>query len=384
MAVACGADDCKDRRNCIKLPALYGKNLIMKYYALIFAFILTAGAGSAQDWELIWSDEFDDSTIDAAKWEFQIGDGCPNLCGWGNNELQYYRAENAVVENGLLRITASEQGFGGKQYTSARMRTRTQGDWTYGRFEARIRLPEGQGIWPAFWMLPTDEVYGGWPRSGEIDIMEMVGHEPATVHGTIHFGEPWPNNSFTGNSYTLSQGKFSDNFHEFAIEWGVGVIHWYVDGTKFSTKTRNDLQGKPWPFDQRFHFILNIAVGGNWPGNPDGTTVFPQTMEVDYIRVYRLANITGLEKDGNGNDIVLYPIPGEDTIRIRFTADRFSGSPVRLTLNDLNGAQIALWEDLQPDSEGYLELDTRSFASGIYLLQIEGDSGVVRKKISLR
>lgn len=236
--------------------------------------------------QLIWSDEFTGNSLDATKWTPQIGDGCPNLCGWGNSELQYYRSENAVVANGTLRITAKEETFDGRDYTSARIRTINKGDWTYGRFEASIKLPEGQGLWPAFWMLPTESAYGSWPQSGEIDIMEYLGQETDIAFGTLHYGPPWPNNKHTGAEYRLHSGGFDDDFHEFAIEWDQTAIKWYIDDYLFSTKTAADLAPEHWPFDKDFYFILNLAVGGNLPGSPDGTTNFPQTMEVDYVRVY--------------------------------------------------------------------------------------------------
>ncbi len=239
--------------------------------------------------QIIWQDEFDGTTLDLSKWSYQTGDGCdisPDLCGWGNNELQWYQSQNAEVSHGTLKITAKRENSNGRNYTSARLRTIDQGDWTYGRFEARIKLPTGRGLWPAFWMLPTDEVYGGWPQSGEIDIMELIGSEPATVHGTIHFGQPWPNNRQSGESYKLHTGQFADDFHEFAVEWEPGEIRWYVDGYLYSSKTKSNVAPDRWPFDQDFHFLLNVAVGGNWPGAPDGTTRFPQIMEVDYVRVY--------------------------------------------------------------------------------------------------
>ena len=153
-------------------------------------------------------------------------------------------------------------------------------------FEASIKLPTGTGIWPAFWMLSTDEVYGGWPQSGEIDIMEIIGSEPDIAHGTIHFGSPWPNNRFSGEEYQLNEGIFNDQFHQFAVEWEAGEIRWFIDDYLYATKRTNDVSPSRWPFDQDFHFILNIAVGGNWPGSPNSTTSFPQTMEVEYVRVY--------------------------------------------------------------------------------------------------
>lgn len=238
---------------------------------------------------LVWADEFDGAALDTSKWSHQVGDGCSiGLCGWGNNELEWYQPENATVSEGTLRITARREEVGSRSYTSSRIRTIGKGDWRFGRFEARLRLPQGRGIWPAFWMMPTDEVYGGWPQSGEIDIMENIGHERTTVHGTVHFGDPWPNNRSLGASFTLnpSEGAFADTFHTFAVEREPGVLRWFVDDVLYQTLTPDDLAPHPWPFDERFHFILNLAVGGNWPGDPDEHTVFPQTLEADYVRVY--------------------------------------------------------------------------------------------------
>ncbi|MBN1999440.1 glycoside hydrolase family 16 protein [candidate division KSB1 bacterium] len=240
-------------------------------------------------WSLVWHDEFDGKKIDLTKWEHEV-----NARGGGNNELQYYtaRSENSYVKNGVLVIEAIKETFTGsegtREYTSARLRTKNKGDWTYGRFEIRAKLPYGQGIWPAIWMLPTDNEYGGWAASGEIDIMELVGHEPNKVHGTLHYGGGWPENKHTGKSYTLAQGNFSQDFHVFTIEWKEGEIRWYMDGVHYQTLTEwYSTNGEfPAPFDKRFHLLLNVAVGGNWPGNPDETTVFPQRMEVDYVRIF--------------------------------------------------------------------------------------------------
>ena len=242
-------------------------------------------------YQLVWSDEFDGDAIDTTKWAFQIGDGsAEGIPGWGNNELEYYtdRPENAFIEGGNLVIEARQENFEGAAYTSARLRTKDLADWKFGRIEARARLPKGQGIWPAIWMLPTLEVFGGWPKSGEIDIMELVGHEPETVHGTVHYGPDWPNNQFSGRPYTLSDGDFSDDFHVFSIEWVENTIDFYVDGNSFFRVAQSTTSPHPYPFNQIFHLILNVAVGGNWPGNPNSDTVFPQRMEVDYVRVYQL------------------------------------------------------------------------------------------------
>lgn len=246
------------------------------------------------DWRLVWQDEFDGGQIDASKWSFEV-----NGNGGGNNELQYYtdRRENAHLENGKLVITARKETFTGtdgtRQYTSARLRTINKGDWLYGKFEIRAKLPRGQGMWPAIWMLPTDWVYGGWAASGEIDIMEAVNLGAGggnRIYGTLHYGGPWPQNVHSGNNVTPS-ADVSQTFHTYTVEWEEGEIRWYIDGEHYATQTEwwSSAAAYPAPFDRRFHMILNVAVGGNWPGSPNGSTQFPQTMEVDYVRVYERA-----------------------------------------------------------------------------------------------
>ncbi|UCE02209.1 MAG: family 16 glycosylhydrolase [Candidatus Latescibacterota bacterium] len=257
-----------------------------------------------QSYQLVWEEEFEGTQLDPAKWDAQVGDGCPQLCGWGNNELQYYRAENATVADGFLTITALEETFGGYDYTSARIRTKTLGDWTYGRFEMRAKMPIGRGLWPAFWMLPTDEVYGTWAASGEIDIMECLGQQPDRVFGTIHFGGTFPANQSSSNSFTLGAGTFNDDFHEFALEWDPCEMRWYVDGNLYATQTDWFSDGGPYPapFDQRFHLLLNVAVGGNLPGPPDASTQFPQQMVVDYVRVYQQEDFSACIVEFDGMD----------------------------------------------------------------------------------
>jgi beta-glucanase (GH16 family) len=268
--------------------------------ALIFvAFVTLSNTMFAQCPSIIWGDEFTASSLDQTKWSYQTGDGCQEgICGWGNNELQYYQAANVTLSNGQLHITAKRERVQSKSYTSGRIRTINKGDWTYGRFEARIKLPHGQGLWPAFWMLPTDEVYGGWPQSGEIDIMEFVAADPTRVLGTIHYGDPYPNNKNQGANFVLGSGTFPDAFHTFAIEWEQGVMRWFVDDILFLTKTAQDLSPHHWPFDQRFHFLLNVAVGGNL-GGPVDNTIFPKTMDVDFVRVYN-----GFKPYVNGKRVV--------------------------------------------------------------------------------
>lgn len=241
-------------------------------------------------YKLVWNDEFNSSKIDLTKWEYEV-----NGQGGGNNELQYYTARdtNSYIKNGVLVIQALKETFEGpdgrRLYTSARMRTKNKGDWTYCRIEVKAKLPYGQGLWPAIWMLPTDWQYGGWPLSGEIDIMELLGHEPNKVYGTLHYGKAWPNNSHTGTSYTLTSGTFAGDFHVFSLEWEKGEMRWYVDEVLYLTQKTWFTEAAPFPapFDKNFHLLLNVAVGGNWPGSPDIATTFPQKMEVDYVRVFK-------------------------------------------------------------------------------------------------
>lgn len=248
-------------------------------------------ASEPADWVLVWSDEFNGDELDFSKWAVE-----ENGHGGGNNELQYYldRRENVRVEDGILVIEACREDVNvagvEKHFTSGRIRTKRRASWQYGRIEARAKLPAGRGIWPAVWLLPDDNRYGTWASSGEIDIVELVGHEPGTVHGTLHFGGPWPRNLQKGDAFRLpSSESFAEGFHVFAIEWEEGAFRWFVDGNLYQTQKEWSSEGGPWPapFDQPFHLIVNLAVGGNWPGPPDETTQFPQRLEVDYIRVYQ-------------------------------------------------------------------------------------------------
>ena len=252
--------------------------------AMLFPF-----GGFSQCEILVWSDEFDGNELNEDNWSFQIGNGCPQLCGWGNNELQYYtdRDENIGISNGLLTITGRQESFAGSDYTSARIRSINKLDFCMGRVEARMKVPAGQGYWPALWMLPSETYYGSWPTSGEIDIMEVSGNNTDDVVGTIHFGPLWPENQYTGNSYTVTGPDLSEEFHLYEIEWSENELKWYVDGILYSTKTPDDLYGNPWNFDRNFHLIINLAIGGWFPGFPDGSTEFPGTLEVDYVRVYQ-------------------------------------------------------------------------------------------------
>ncbi|HMR92354.1 MAG TPA: family 16 glycosylhydrolase [Chitinophagaceae bacterium] len=239
---------------------------------------------------LVWADEFNTGSLDATAWTVEEGNGCPSICGWGNNELEYYtgRSGNLFFQDGKMIIEAKQEVIGSSNYTSSKIVSRGKKTFKYGRIDIRAKLPIGKGIWPAFWMLPQENKYGGWPTSGEIDIMEMVGHEGNRTHGTLHFG-PGPGSTQYNRHTTLSSGNLTDQFHVYSVEWKEDQITWFLDGVQFSQANKADLNlgGAPYPFNEDFFFIINLAVGGNWPGNPDATTYFPQWLIVDYIRVYQ-------------------------------------------------------------------------------------------------
>ena len=240
---------------------------------------------------LVWSDEFDGASLDTETWFFETGDGSQyGNPGWGNNERQYYLPDNANLVGGVLTIEAREESIGTFDYTSARINTRDRFAFKYGRIEASMRLPGGQGLWPAFWLLAQDSSYGGWAASGEIDIMEAVnlgGSGGNSVHGTIHYGGEFPANTSSGESYLVPSDATAD-FHTYAVEWDATEIRWYVDDVLYAMRNTWSSTGGPFPapFDEHFYILFNVAVGGNWPGAPDAGTTFPVTMEVDWVRVY--------------------------------------------------------------------------------------------------
>ncbi|GEN52211.1 carbohydrate binding domain-containing protein [Halobacillus faecis] len=264
----------------------------------------------ASDWSLVWNDEFLANEIDSDKWTYDIGNwivdenGQGVAAGWGNDEKEYYTdsSENSYTEDGHLVIKAKKEEepitdeFGRYDHTSAKLKTKGLFSKKYGKFEAKMKLPEGQGFWPAFWMMPEDDVYGPWPTSGEIDIMEAAGGDTSNIGGAIHYGEEWPNNTYTAKDYHFSEGEDFTDYHTYSVEWEPGEIRWYVDGELYQTlndwfskgTNQGDQYAYPAPFDQEFYMILNLAVGGWYGGDPDETTEFPGKMEVDYVRVYEL------------------------------------------------------------------------------------------------
>ncbi len=257
---------------------------------VLLAFSLASAAQSRFN-KLVWSDEFTGNGLpDSSKWGYDKGNGCPDNCGWGNHELEYYttaRAENARVENGVLIIEARKEDYSGAAYTSARLVTKNKGDWQYGRFEIKAKIARGVGMWPAIWMLPTKWAYGSWPKSGEIDIMENVGYWAISIFGTVHTG------AFNGmlgtqKSKSIPFTDLSAAFHVYKLEWTPDSISFYVDDKLYNVFTNRHTGVDAWPFDQQFHLLLNVAVGGDWGGKFGvDNTIFPQKMLVDYVRVYQ-------------------------------------------------------------------------------------------------
>ena len=282
------------------LKAAFMKYLHLACVIIVTGWLSTCGSGDNQQppgqkqYVLVWADEFDGangSAPDPSKWTYDIGGN-----GWGNNELETYtnRTQNVYIQDGNLVVQANQENFIGldgitRPYTSARLKTQSLFHQAYGRFEARIKLPYGRGLWPAFWMLGDNISSVGWPNCGEIDVMENIGSEPTTVHGTVH-GPGYSDSQGISAPYALPNGQpFADDFHVFKVEWETNTLRFYVDDQLYKTTTNADLPiGTTWVFDHPFFIIVNVAVGGNWPGSPDSSVVFPQTMLVDYVRVYRL------------------------------------------------------------------------------------------------
>lgn len=283
-------------------------------------------------WRLVWRDEFDGARLDSSRWAYDVGNGFyadsgrTFVSGWGNAELQCYTSssENAFLRDGALHIRAIASPDSTCAFTSARLTTRRADGSAlvaprYGRIEFRARLPVGRGLWPALWMLPLSEAYGSWAASGEIDVMEARGQVPGKVLGTLHYGSRWPHNAFTGMDYVLPHGGSIADWHVYGVVWDPGRISWSVDGVVYQTQSfwwsssRQDgrqgvkpvspaeLNAWPAPFDQRFYLLMNLAVGGNFLGNPDTSTPFPAEMLVDYVRVYeRRSGVGALGTRGAG------------------------------------------------------------------------------------
>ena len=275
---------------------------------------LTQTSGGPQgNWNITWSDEFNGSAISSSNWTFDIGNGSG---GWGNNEKEYYTSQpqNAYVSNGLLHIVGLKQSYDGFNYTSARMKTAGLFSSEYGRFAFRVKLPVGQGLWPALWMMPQSSVYGGWAASGEIDVMETIGSNPTNVFGTLHFGGPYPANTQSyGPSYNFLPGASVSDFNIYLLEWTSNTINWYINGELYETQTnwwsssttttgvRNPY---PAPFNEPFYLIMNLALGGTLGGTINNS-IFPSDMQVDYVRLYTLTPPLQLSANPAGENLSL-------------------------------------------------------------------------------
>ncbi|MEO9484280.1 MAG: glycoside hydrolase family 16 protein [Ekhidna sp.] len=279
------------------------KNQLFKNLTLLLSLSIAISCGETvelpnRQYELVWEDNFDGTTGDspnAANWDFETGTG---INGWGNQELQNYtnRPENVSLDGkGNLIITAIQESFGGSNYTSGRIITKDKQEFQYGRIEARLKTPFSQGLWPAFWMLgadietvpDNDETTVVWPQAGEIDIMELRGQEPSTIAGSIH-GPGYSGGNAVSSDFILDDARFDTEFHVFAVEWGPDFIDFFVDDQLYQQLTPESLpEGSEWVFNKEFFILLNVAVGGNYVGNPNDNSRFPQTMTVDYVRVYQ-------------------------------------------------------------------------------------------------
>ncbi len=334
----------------------------------------------AQSYQLVWFETFSGTQLDESVWSFETGGH-----GWGNNELQYYTSssDNVFIEDGKLVIQAKKENYSGKNYTSARVITMGKKTFKYGKMEARIKLPYGQGIWPAFWMLGQNFSSIGWPACGEIDIMEMIGGgtNDRTIYGTAHWSDNGSHASYGGKK-SISSGIFADDFHIFGIEWDETAIRWFLDGEQYHVIdiTPSGLS----EFHNEYFFILNVAVGGEWPGSPDGTTVFPQRMEVDYIRVYQEVS-TDVEDEAvpaSFDEISVYPNPFNNQATIVVNSERGSDHLSRLCIVNLLGEVV--YSDKVKLVAGKNKFSFEAPAglnSGVYFLNLNSGSKLLSTKI---
>ncbi len=346
--------------------------MIKKYYLILSMFFCTQI--QAQDWKLVWSDEFDSLNINSENWKFETGGS-----GWGNNELEYYttRSDNATFEDGNLLIIAKEESYGGRNYTSARLKSQGLQSFTYGKIESRIKLPAQQGIWPAFWMLGENISQVGWPKCGEIDIMEHI-NKVSYVNGTLH----WDNNGHA--SYGKTTPCDVTQFHEYSIEWDDKAIKWFLDGNKYCEINIANNAGGTEEIHNPMFILLNMAVGGNWPGNPNGTTIFPDTMFVDYVRVYQqnVASGAKMQKDKGFSLEQIYPNPFNSVATISYSIP--ATSHVSLKVFDLNGKEVSSLVSEKKELGRYTnQWDGSGFPEGIYYCKLQAGTREETKKIVL-
>jgi beta-glucanase (GH16 family) len=335
----------------------------IKYFTILILFCCIRS--EAQNWDLVWSDEFDDVSINTANWTYDIGGG-----GWGNSELEYYtnRLDNATIDTGNLLIIAKKESYSGSSYTSARIRTQGLQSFTYGKIEARMKLPVGQGLWHAFWMLGDNISQVGWPKCGEFDIMEHISNTTEIV-GTMH----WDNNGHVSAGASTNCNTISQ-YHVYSIEWDANAIKWFLDGNKYyEGNIANNINSTDELHAPAF-IILNLAVGGSWPGNPNGTTPFPDTMYVDYVRVYQISD--NFVSDGSEHipdHFALsqnYPNPFNPSTTISF--DLSSQSFVSLKVFDVIGKEVATIVSEEMSAGSYTKKwNTNGLPSGVYFYRLQ-------------
>ncbi len=313
-------------------------------------------------WTLQWSDEFEGTSLDGSKWQLELNEGDHGMSAYTS------RPQNLYVADGCLVIQAQKENYGGKPYTSSQISSRNKGYWKYGRFDIRAKLPYGKGMWPAIWMMPNNPAYGGWPRSGEIDIMENLGDNTRLLYSTLHYGT---NNQMSQGTYTTPEGKsLSDTFHVYTMIWDTNSFAFYIDSIhnywNCSSWTPNNVT-YPKPFDQPFFMMFDLAVGGNWGGPPDNTTVFPQKMLVDWIRVYKRKNPSGIDRHAGEMGYKKYSmiISGK-----WMELDYIASCPVILNLYEVKGRKVAgITEGNRVDSRIRGPVP-RSLAPGSYLWKL--------------
>ena len=329
----------------------------MKLLSSILFILITTILSSAQYSTLVWSDEFTNIPIDLNKWQFEIGGG-----GFGNNELQNYtaRSENATIKNGMLHIIAKKEVYQNNQYTSARLVTKGLHSWKYGKIEAKIKIPSGKGIWPAFWMLGENISTVSWPACGEIDIMEHVNNE-LNIYGTIH----WLNNVHV--EYGKKVDFDATLFHTYAIQWNNQSIQWFLDGVKYHEANILNNINSTEEFHKPFFILLNLAVGGQWPGNPDATTRFPDTLSIDYVRVYQDI-VTGVNSEMNAESIItMQPNPTNGNSIVNYTLEL--NQYTNLTITDVFGRNImSVFNEYQNSGVHQIPINLTHLPKGVYIL----------------
>jgi beta-glucanase (GH16 family) len=354
----------------------------MKYNITLFllvSLVLICSNVLAQGYELVWFENFAGNELDSSSWTYETGGN------WYNNELQHYtdREKNIRLEDSKLIIEAHKENYGGNNYTSARIKTQGKKFFQYGRIDARIKMPRGQGIWPAFWMMGENEPTVGWPRCGEIDVVEMIGgsNRERTIYGTAHWSHNGSHAEF-GGSNTLSSGYYSDEFHIYSIEWNEQEIKWLVDSNQYHVIdiTPSELS----EFHQEFFFLLNVAVGGDWPGNPNSTTEFPQRMEVDYIRVFQFTptDVDHTEQINYTTSLQLYPNPFNSKINLIVNINSESRVDTHIDIVNVLGQVVHTEKMKLNKGPNHVYWSPESHLnSGVYFVSLKADEFHQTKKI---